>query len=82
MGKYFSDTEVSDGTLGPLGCMGLPGLYANDIVGQGCWAVTGAPVIINDTYMSVMAGFEMINFNFRVDGTSRACQINMLFRGH
>ena len=56
MGKYFSDTEVSDGTLGPLGCMGLPGLYANDIVGQGCWAVTGAPVIINDTYMSVMAG--------------------------
>jgi hypothetical protein len=72
MGKYFADTEIGDGALGPVGCTGLPGAYANDIVGEGCWAVTGQPIIIGDTFFSIQAGFECTNFNFRIDGTQPA----------
>jgi hypothetical protein len=69
VGKYFGGDADVFAVMGPVGCDGLPGAYANDIVGRGCWAVTGKPVIIGDTYMSVQAGFECTNFNFRVDGT-------------
>lgn len=70
MGKYLGSNEIASATIGPLGCAGLPGMYANDVVGKGCWAVSGEKVPIGDTYASIHAGFEIINFNFRVDGTS------------
>ena len=53
MGKYFGGDADVFAAMGPVGCDGLPGAYANDIVGKGCWAVTGKPVIIGDTFMSV-----------------------------
>jgi hypothetical protein len=72
MGKYASGDGSAFAALGPIGCDRLPGMYANDIVGKGCWAVTGKTIPIGSSYASIQAGFELINFNFRVDGTAGA----------
>ena len=37
-----------------------------------CWKIAGRAVIIDDTYMSYHAGFEMANFNMHVDGSQPA----------
>jgi len=46
---------------------------------QMCWKIKGKAVIIGDTTMSVQAGFEMINFNFHIDGTQPAFPVVYAF---
>jgi hypothetical protein len=65
-GSYINGEEDAVAPLMSRGCLGSPGGYINDLIGKGCWGVTGAPIIIGDTSMSVQYGFEMCNFNFRV----------------
>lgn len=70
MGKYFSGSGSAGAPKGGPGCGDQSSGHVNDIIGKGCWKVSGQPVIIGDTYMSVHAGFECCNFNFRTDTTS------------
>jgi hypothetical protein len=37
-----------------------------------CWRVTGDPIIIGSSAMSVMQGFEKFNFNIRRNATTSA----------
>jgi hypothetical protein len=69
MGKYYSGADSADEPKGPRGCGGLDGAYVNDVIGEGCWAITGYPVTIGDTMDCIQSGFEICNFNFRVDAT-------------
>ena len=70
MGKYFSGKGSASAPIGGRGCGNLSSGHINDVIGQGCWKVSGEKVIISDSWMSIQAGFECCNFNFRVDGTS------------
>jgi hypothetical protein len=70
MGKYFGGKASASAPKGPLGCGGLSSGHVNDVIGQGCWKVSGQTVIISDTYMSIQAGFECCNYNFRTDTTT------------
>jgi hypothetical protein len=47
-----------------------------------CWRVTGKPIIIGDSAMSVMQGFEMFNFNVRAMGTSPAVPTQLDIEGY
>jgi len=40
--------------------------------GSHCWCIAGMTVIIDDTWESIMSGFEITNFNFHIPGTIRA----------
>jgi hypothetical protein len=86
MGKYLSGADTASGTIMSRGCGGLSGYgglpgYVNDTIGLGCWAVHGAPIIIGGSYMSVQAGFECCNFNFRVEGTQSPVPSKLYLRG-
>lgn len=81
MAKYFS--PIVGGSGGPFDdacstAAGSDGAVAYDPptldpaltihLAKMCWKIAGRAVIIDDTYMSMHAGFEMANFNFHVDG--------------
>ena len=46
----------------------LGGLVVGPVYAKMCWSITGKPVIINDTTNSIMHGFEVVNYDFGVDG--------------
>ena len=69
MGKYFSGSGSASAPKGGRGCGDLQSGHINDVIGMGCWKTSGEKVIIADIWMSIHAGFEVCNFNFRVDGT-------------
>lgn len=81
MGKYFSGRRDAAGSKGGRGCGGLPGGYINDVIGKGCWAVVGQTIIIGGSTMSIQAGFECCNFNFRTDTTSSPVPIRASLPG-
>lgn len=54
------------------------GAVAADREAKQCWGVTGLPVVIEDRDFTVMKGFEMVNFNFHVMGTTQAVASNYL----
>lgn len=53
------------------------GAVAADIIAKACWGVTGRHITIDDIKDTVMAGFEMTNFNFHVNGTVKAVASNL-----
>ena len=69
MGKYFTGRGAAAAPIGSRGCGNLSSGHINDVIGMGCWKTSGEKVIIAATWMSIHAGFEVCNFNFRVDGT-------------
>ena len=70
MGKYFSVTGKAAAPIMSRGCGNLEdGAYANDTIGEGCWALHGSPIIIGSSFASYQAGFEKINSLFKVDST-------------
>ncbi len=74
MGRYWSPPRTGpEAPLFPRGCRDLPGGYVNDVVGMGCWAITGQTITIGDTADSVMKGMECCNWNFRVESTQPCC---------
>jgi hypothetical protein len=40
-----------------------------DAVSDACWRIVGEPIIIEDKFMTVQAGFERVNANFQAPGT-------------
>lgn len=47
----------------------------------GCFIVYGKRIEINDTENDIMAGFEIVNFNFHVNGTAAAVEHQMQLPG-
>ncbi len=78
MKYYQNEKEGPVGTIMSPGCKDLPGGYANDIIGQGCWAITGQAIIIGDTGDSVHQAADCCNFNFRAEG-EQPCVPNVYF---
>lgn len=68
-GKYFSGPDFAAAPIMGPGCGNLSSGHINDTVGEGCWKVSGLPIIISERWMPNMAGFEVANFNYRVDST-------------
>jgi hypothetical protein len=70
--KYFPSADgVQNPSFGP-GCLeffALGGAVAWDSNVDGCWSVMGTPVVIGDTALIVMAGFELTNWNFHTIGS-------------
>ena len=76
MGSYYGQGNQfgPHDNVGPLGCAQMigDGAHIYDAIGDACWSIKGRPITIGDTMDSIMAGMEMINFNFRRDGTQPA----------
>lgn len=72
MAKYFGSAPGGNSKIGPSGCGGVAGsgAHAWDPIGIGCWGVTGVRIDIKDTYNSVHAGMERINWWMSQDATS------------
>lgn len=52
------------------------GGYAWDEHAQACWMLFGRAVKIQDIEHSIMEGFEVVNFNFRANGSAPAVPTN------
>jgi hypothetical protein len=71
-GPYFNSPGWAGAPIGGTGCLGGEAGYINDDAAAACWAVHAAPVIINNTWMSVHAGFSFVNMLYRSYGEQPA----------
>lgn len=76
---YFDSPEWEKADIGGTGCLGAGSGFINDDCAAACWSVHAAPVIINDTWMSVDAGFQFINMLYRSFGNqpSVSCKLDL-----
>ncbi|MGC9064964.1 MAG: hypothetical protein ACP5JL_09825 [bacterium] len=52
------------------------GAVSYDPVDHGCWGITGKRIPIAETYASIQAFAELVNFNFHVNGSQPAVPTN------
>lgn len=66
--NYFYGPGYKAALLGGVGCADAPQGWINDDSAGACWAVHASPVIIENNWMSVHAGFSFVNMLYRSYG--------------